>query len=107
MNYKGTVDFEQKVDGGMEAELLRDFPAFGFLISKVLWPVTKLFAYEITGTLNDPKTKERYFIPQALMAALHPLKTLKDLFNPDDKDGTEPSPKPDERPTTPLNPKSP
>ena len=54
----------------MEAELLRDFPAIGFLISKVLWPVTKLFEYEITGTLNDPKTAERYFISKALLAPL-------------------------------------
>jgi len=90
MNYKGTVDFDQKVDGGMEADLLRDFPVFGFLISKVLWPVTKVFAYEITGTLNDPKTKEKYLIPQALLAPLHPIKTLKDIFNPE----PEPAPKP-------------
>ena len=94
MNYKGTVDFEQKVDGGMEAELLRDFPVFGFLISKVLWPVTKVFAYEITGTLNDPKTKEKYLIPQALLAPLHPIKTLKELFNPEVKTEPDPAPKP-------------
>ena len=90
MNYKGTVDFDQKVDGGMEADLLRDLPVLGYLISKVLWPVTKVFAYEITGTLNDPKTKEKYLIPQALLAPLHPIKTLKDIFNPE----PEPAPKP-------------
>lgn len=98
MNYKGTVDFDQKVEGRMEAELLRDFPALGFLISKVLWPVTKLFEYNITGTLNDPKTEERYFIPKVILAPLHPLKTLKEIFNPDEKDGAITPPKTEERP---------
>ena len=78
----------------MEAELLRDLPVFGFLISKVLWPVTKAFAYEITGTLNDPKTKEKYLIPQALLAPLHPIKTLKELFDPEVKTEPDPAPKP-------------
>ena len=103
MNYEGTVDFEQKVDGRMEAELLRDFPALGFLISKVLWPVTKLFEYKITGTLDNPKTQELYFVSKVLLMPLHPLRTLKDLFN-SEGDAVQ---KPDERPTPPVNPKSP
>lgn len=106
MNYQGTVDFDQKVEGRMEAELLRDFPALGFLISKVLWPVTKLFEYKITGTLNDPKTEERYFISKALLAPLHPLKTLKEIFNPDEKDGGVTPPKREE-PAPAPEPKSP
>ena len=105
MNYEGTVDFDQKVDGQMEAELLRDLPAIGFLISKVLWPVTRLFKYDIAGTLNDPRIKERYLIPRALLAPLHPLKTLKELFNFDD--GTQP-PKVENLPVPPPDkPKSP
>ncbi len=107
MNYKGTVDFDQTVEGRMEAELLRDFPAIGFLISKVLWPVTKLFEYEITGTLNDPKTAERYFISKALLAPLHPLKTLKELFNPEERDSPPSPPRTEENPANQPAPKSP
>jgi hypothetical protein len=80
MNYTGSVGFDQNVDGIMEAELLRDLPAVGFLVSKVLWPVTKVFEYKITGTLANPKTQERYVIPRILLMPLHPIKTLKDLF---------------------------
>src|SRR6185503_16787550 len=29
MNYQGSVDFDSRLDGRMEAELLRDLPAFG------------------------------------------------------------------------------
>ena len=91
MNYEGTVDFQQRVKGEMEADLLRDFPAIGYLVSKLLLPITKLFKYEITGMLNDPKIRERYLIPRALMAPLHPIKTIKELFG---VDGDKPSSSP-------------
>jgi hypothetical protein len=94
MNYSGSVDFDQNVDGIMEAELLRDLPAVGFLISKVLWPVTKVFEYKITGTLANPKTHERYLIPRILLMPLHPIKTLKDLFELEAPPPAKPEPKP-------------
>jgi hypothetical protein len=94
MNYDGWVDFEQKVEGRMEAELLRDVPAFGFLISKLLWPVTKLLKYEIKGTLDDPKTRELYFVPRVLLMPLHPFKTMKDFFNFLEKQEEKPADKP-------------
>ncbi len=81
MQYDGSVDFEQRVDGRMEAELLRDVPAFGFLISKVFWPVTKLFEYKITGTLDNPKTEQLYVISKIFILPFQPLKMLKDLLN--------------------------
>jgi hypothetical protein len=90
MNYEGWVDFERKVEGKMQAELFRDVPAFGFLISKILWPVTKLFEYKITGTLDDPKTRELYFVPRVLLMPLRPFKTLKDFLSA--IEGTEQKP---------------
>jgi len=42
------------------------------LFSMALWPVSKAFEAKISGTLNDPKTKLRYF-PRFLLA---PLKAL-------------------------------
>jgi hypothetical protein len=80
MQYQGTVDYEQHVDGRMEAELLRDVPAIGFLVSKLFWPVTKLFEYKIAGTLKQPKTEPLYVVPKLLLMPFHPFKTLKDLF---------------------------
>jgi hypothetical protein len=85
MRYQGSVDFDQRVDGRMEAELLRDLPVFGLLMSKVLWPVTKLFEYKVSGTLENPKTDELFMISRILLMPLHPLKTLKDIFNVEDK----------------------
>ena len=89
MQFVGAIDFEGRVQGSMEAELLRDTPGFGWLVSKVLWPVTKLFEFKITGTLAHPKMQPTY-IPKPLLAPLHPLRTIKELFG-GDKDKT-PSP---------------
>ena len=98
MNYTGSVDFDQNVDGLMEAELLRDLPAVGFLVSKMLWPVTKVFEYRITGTLANPKTQERYLIPRILLMPLHPIKTLKDLFELEQPPSARPPAKPEPNP---------
>jgi hypothetical protein len=96
MKYQGSVDFDQRVDGRMEAELLRDMPAFGFVISKVFWPVTKLFEYKITGTLAKPKTEQLYVISKVFILPFAPIKTLKDLFNqsfaPEEKPAESPPP---------------
>ncbi|HXI53761.1 MAG TPA: hypothetical protein VNH84_19740, partial [Candidatus Saccharimonadales bacterium] len=71
---------------------------FGFLVSKLLWPVTKLFDYRITGTLDQPKTEKVYMLSRILMMPLHPLKTLKDLINLEEKGSEKPPEKPQERP---------
>jgi hypothetical protein len=95
MNYRGSVDFDKRLDGRMEAELLRDMPAFGFLFSKLLWPVTKLFDYEVSGTLDQPKIKELYLLSRIIMMPLHPLKTLKDFMNLEERlKQKEPAPPP-------------
>lgn len=83
----GSVDFDKRLNAKMEAELLRDMPGIGFLLSKLFWPVTKLFEFKITGTLDQPRTDQLYMIPRILMAPLHPIRTLKDIFQADSKDG--------------------
>jgi hypothetical protein len=80
MQFRGMVDFSEQVEGRMEAELLRDLPAIGFVISKVLWPVTKLFEYRVTGKLANPKTEQVYVVSRILLFPFQPVKTLKDLF---------------------------
>ena len=85
MQFGGTIDFNRNIDGRMEAELLRNIPAIGFLLSKILWPVTKIFEYKITGPLEQPKTEPVYIIPKVILFPFSPIKSIKDLF------GIEPS----------------
>jgi hypothetical protein len=84
LNYDGTVDFDTRINGRMEAELFRDMPGLGQIVSKVLWPVTKLFEYKISGTLSKPKS-EPVFIPKIIMMPFHPLRSLRELLG-DDKE---------------------
>ncbi len=88
LNYDGTVDFDTRINGRIEAELLRDMPGLGPVVSKVLWPVTKLFEYKVSGTLNKPKPQP-LFIPKVFMMPFHPLRTLRELMETD-KDETPP-----------------
>ncbi len=80
MDFDGSIDFAGRVDGRIEGELLRDVPAIGFLISKILWPITKIFESRITGAVNHPKTELLYTGSKILLFPLHPLKTLKDMI---------------------------
>jgi len=104
MQFRGAVGFDERVDGRMEAELLRDVPALGFVISKVFWPVTKLFEYKVTGTLSDPRTEQQYVISRVLLFPFQPIKTLKELFKEAEGDQggapASPAPAPD-KPATP------
>jgi hypothetical protein len=86
LNYQGTVDFDARINGKMEAELFRNTPGIGPVVSKVLWPVTKLFEYKVTGTFNKPKA-EPLFIPKILLMPFHPLRTMRELIEGDKEDG--------------------
>jgi hypothetical protein len=79
LNYEGTVNFDTRINGRMEAELFRDTPGLGPVVSKVLWPVTKIFEYKVTGTFGKPKA-EPLFIPKIFMMPFHPLRTLRELL---------------------------
>ena len=85
MLYQGAVDFDRNVEGKMEAELLRDLPAIGPVLKVLLSPVTKLFVYRVTGTLDQPKKEPLYTIPRVLLMPFQPIKTLKEMFGPDEK----------------------
>jgi hypothetical protein len=82
MQLDGAVDFQGRVQGRIEAGLFRDTPGFGWLLSRVFWPFTKVFTYKIAGSLSRP-TFEPVYIPKVLMAPFHPLRTLKELFSDD------------------------
>ena len=79
----GTVDFDQNLNGRVEAGLFRDTPGVGWLLSAVLWPVTKAFEYKFTGTLDRPKFDPLY-IPKFLFIPLKPIQTIRDITRPQD-----------------------
>jgi hypothetical protein len=92
MQYDLRVDFEQRIEGRVEAELLRNLPGLGLVLSKVLWPVTKLFEYRLSGTLSQPKTSPVFFIPRILLLPFRPLKTIEELLPAEPKPEAPPKP---------------
>jgi hypothetical protein len=87
LHYDGTVDFDARINGRMEAELFRDMPGLGQVVSKVFWPVTKLFEYKVSGTFGKPKS-EPVYIPKVFLMPFHPLRTLRELLG-EDRDGVD------------------
>jgi hypothetical protein len=87
LTYRGTVDLQSQVNARAEAELLRDTPLVGPLLSTVLMPVTKVFTYKVTGTLEQPKTE---LLPLFSRMLFHPFRTLRGLW----PEADDPSKKP-------------
>lgn len=83
LQYRGTVDFDRRVNARVDAELLRDMWLVGPFVSTVFWPVTKLFEYKVTGSLAQPKTEPVYLIPKLVMMPFHPFRSLKELLQED------------------------
>jgi hypothetical protein len=79
MEYVGTVDLQQNVAARVKTQLLRNTPLFGSLFSTVLWPVSKAFECDVTGTLETPKVTPVY-VPGILLAPLHPIRTVEKIF---------------------------
>jgi hypothetical protein len=83
VDYVGTVDLDENVAARAKAELLRNTPVVGSVLSLVFMPVSKAFECEVTGTLDNPKIRPLY-IPysQVLTAPLHPIRTVEKIFAP-------------------------
>ena len=78
--YRGTADLQGRLNARVEALLLRDMPLFGPFVSTAFWPMTKLFEYKVTGSLDQPKTEPLYLLPRIMLIPLHPWRTLKWLL---------------------------
>ena len=85
--YRGDTDLDGRVNARVEAELLRDVYLVGPLFSTMFWPVTKMFEFKVTGTLDQPKTEPVYIIPKLVLLPFqmpfHPFRTLKGLLPED------------------------
>jgi len=79
MKLRGNVDFHEKVDARVEADLLRDTWLIGPFVSIALYPLAKVFEYRLTGTLTEPKA-EPVYVPKLLLAPLQPVRMFKSLF---------------------------
>jgi hypothetical protein len=77
--YRGSVTMNKQIKGHVEADLLRDTPVFGRLLSLTLSPLSKLFEYQISGPLQEPVFKPLY-VPKFIMLLLRPFHTLKGLL---------------------------
>ncbi len=77
--YRGSVTMNKTINGRVEADLLRDMPVFGPFFSLVLTPFSKLFEYQISGSLQQPVFKPVY-VPEFVMFMLRPFHTLKSLL---------------------------
>jgi hypothetical protein len=80
LEYNGTVDLRQNVNARVTAQLLRNTWMIGPVVSTVLWPVSKLFEYRVTGTLKNPKS-EPVYVPKLLLLPLHPIRTLEEILS--------------------------
>ncbi len=80
LQYNGTVDLKQNINARVTAQLLRNVWGVGPVISMVFTPVTKLFVYKVTGTLDDPKYQPLYVLPKLLLFPLHPIRGFEDIF---------------------------
>jgi len=81
LQYTGSVDLQENVDARVTAQLLRNTPVVGTLMSMVLWPVSKIFECQVTGKLSEPIVKPVYMPAKLLLVPLHPIRTLEELFS--------------------------
>ena len=94
LRYRGTVGLNGQVNARVDADLLRDMWLVGPVVSTVLWPVSKLFEYKVTGTLDHPRTEPVFLIPKLVLLPFqmpfHPVRTLKGLM-PEEENGPPPN----------------
>ncbi len=81
LQYAGKVDLRGNVNAHVTAQLLHNLWIVGPLISTIFMPVTKVFEYKITGTMQHPKKEPVIpIVPKLLEMPLHPIHSLEDLI---------------------------
>jgi hypothetical protein len=80
LQYNGWVNLKQDVNANVRAQLLRDTPIIGPIISLLTTPFSKLFEYKVTGTLKNPRTVPLYLPNEAI----HPIRSMEKLLPGDE-----------------------
>ncbi len=78
LDYKGTVNLQGDVDARVTAQLLRNTPMLGSVISTVLWPVSKIFECQVNGRVFDPKVTPIFFPFSKYL--LNPVRSLEQIL---------------------------
>jgi hypothetical protein len=80
LQYRGIFGLDGRLNARVTAEPLRDTPVLGPVVSTVLSPVARLFAYRITGTRDNP-VSEPIYIPGPVISLFSPFQTIGNLFS--------------------------
>ena len=89
MQYRGSVDLHRRISARVMAEVLRDAPGVGRVVSFAFMPLSKLFEYRLSGDLKDPKA-EPVFVPKFVMMTLRPFHTVKKLLREAEESSAQP-----------------
>ncbi|MEY4916691.1 MAG: hypothetical protein RL616_604 [Verrucomicrobiota bacterium] len=78
LQYVGTVDLQESVDARVTAQLLRNTPMLGEVVSTLLWPVSKIFECQVNGKVSAPQVTPIYF--PGVKYLLNPVRTLEEIL---------------------------
>jgi len=81
--YDGSVDLGGSVNARVTAQLLRNTPWIGSVVSLVLMPVSKIFECQVTGKVSDPQVVPIYFPFSKYL--LSPVRTFEQMLPGVDK----------------------
>jgi hypothetical protein len=76
--YVGSVDLQENVDARVTAQLLRNAPVIGEVMSTVLWPVSKIFECQVNGRVSAPQVTPIYL--PGVKYLLNPVRTLEEIL---------------------------
>jgi len=80
LQYTGTMDLEQNANARVTAQLMRNTPVIGSIVSTILWPVSKIFECQVTGQISEPKVTPIYFpFSKYLLLPFHPIRTFEQM----------------------------
>ena len=77
---KGTVDFQRNLDSQVDIDIFKGWGDIGKVINFTTTPFRRVFRCSVKGTFEKPEIQFLY-LPKAVMAIVHPVKSLKELFN--------------------------
>ena len=81
--YLGSVNLQGDVNARVTAQLLKNTPVVGSVLSTILWPVSKVFECQVEGRIFDPKVTPIY-VPFSKYL-LSPVRSLEQLKPATDK----------------------